>query len=223
MVAIGRGGDSPIVPLLLCLMGALSWGIGNVVSRPSGASSGLSLTVWSALVVPVPMLALSMLFDGPAEIGDAMSNIPWQAVASSLYTVVLASLVGYTIFNSLLAQYESASVVPWVLLAPAVAIASAWLLLDDQPSTGELVGGALLVAGVLVALRPSRSAPSPSPSHVAGSVRLNGPSHHSGPPAQHSASAVETAADAGDHGCEQELVQPRSFRAARQQRAHRSH
>lgn len=172
VVAIGRGGDSPIVPLLLCLTGALSWGIGNVVSRASGASSGLSLTVWSALVVPLPMLALSLLFDGPAEIGDAVSNIPWQAGVSTLYTVVLASLVGYTIFNSLLGKYESASVVPWVLLAPAVAIASAWLLLDDQPSAGELLGGALLVAGVSVALRPSRSAPSPELTEMAGGAPL---------------------------------------------------
>lgn len=155
VVAVGRGGDSPIVPLLLCLMGALSWGIGNVVSRASGTSSGLSLTVWSAMVVPIPMIALSLMVDGPTEIGDAISNVSWQAGVSTLYTVVLASLVGYTIFNSLLGEYTSAAVVPWVLLAPAVAMASAWLLLDDQPSAGELVGGALLVAGVLVALRPS--------------------------------------------------------------------
>ena len=47
--------------LLLCLGAALSWGIGNVLSRASGVAGGLSLTVWSALVVPVPALALSLL------------------------------------------------------------------------------------------------------------------------------------------------------------------
>ncbi|HUF97794.1 MAG TPA: EamA family transporter [Ilumatobacter sp.] len=162
VVAAGRGGGSPFVPLLLCLMGALSWGVGNVISRASGASSGLSLTVWSATIVPVPMFVLSLMIDGPSEVRDAVSSVSWQAGVSTLYTVVLASLVGYTIFNSLLGRYESAAVVPWVLLAPAVAMASAWLLLGDRPATGELVGGGLLVIGVLVALRPARVASSVS-------------------------------------------------------------
>ena len=36
VVGVGRGGDSSLLALLLCLLGALSWGIGNVVSRASG-------------------------------------------------------------------------------------------------------------------------------------------------------------------------------------------
>ena len=58
IVAVGRGGEVTVVALALCLLGALSWGIGNVVSRASGVKGGLSLTVWSAVVVPVPLLAL---------------------------------------------------------------------------------------------------------------------------------------------------------------------
>jgi O-acetylserine/cysteine efflux transporter len=37
-----------------------------------------------------------------------------------------------------------------------VAMASAWALLDQRPTTDELVGGLVLIVGVLVALRPSR-------------------------------------------------------------------
>jgi O-acetylserine/cysteine efflux transporter len=45
-------------------------------------------------------------------------------------------------------------VVPWVPLV--VAMASAWALLDQWPTSEELVGGLVLIVGVLVALRPSR-------------------------------------------------------------------
>ena len=72
---------SPSTALALCLLGALSWGIGNVVSRASGVTGGLSLTVWSALVVPVPLLALSLALDGPAVVGDALASFSWQAGA----------------------------------------------------------------------------------------------------------------------------------------------
>ena len=158
VVAVGRGGHVSALALALCLLGALSWGIGNAVSRASGVRGGLSLTVWSAVVVPVPLLALSLVVDGPAEVGAALTAFSWQAAVSTLYTVVLASLVGYGVFNTLLARNPSSAVVPWVLLAPVVAMASAWMLLAQRPNAAELTGGVLLVLGVLVALRPGPSA-----------------------------------------------------------------
>jgi len=155
VVGLGRGGHVPLLALGLCLAAALSWAIGNVVSRASGVTGGLPLTVWSALVVPLPLALLALAVDGPSAYGDAVSAFGWQAVVSTAYTAGLASLVGYGIFNGLLARNPSAAVVPWILLVPPVAIGSAWLLLDEQPTPAELVGGAVLVAGVLVALRPA--------------------------------------------------------------------
>lgn len=157
VVAIGRGGHVSATALALCLLGALSWGIGNVVSRASKISGGLSLTIWSATVVPVPLFALSLLLGGPSEVGAALSGFSWQAGVSTLYTAGLASLVGYAVFNNLLSRNASSAVVPWVLLAPVVAMAAAWLLLGQRPTSAELVGGAVMFAGVLVASRPRRS------------------------------------------------------------------
>lgn len=166
VVALGRGGHVPLGALALCLAGAAMWAVGNVIARASGsraqssgparAASGLSLTVWSALVVPVPLVLLSLVVDGPSGLGDAARAFGPAAALSTLYTAGLASLVGYGIFNGLLARNASAAVVPWILLVPPVAITSAWLLLGERPSLGELVGGAVLVTGVLVASRPPR-------------------------------------------------------------------
>jgi O-acetylserine/cysteine efflux transporter len=169
VVAVGRGGHVPALALGLCLLAALSWGIGNVIARGAGVKGGLSLTVWSAVVVPVPLLALSLLLDGPATVGRALTSFSWQAGVSTLYTAGLASLVGYGLFNTLLARNRAACVVPWVLLAPVVAMASAWLLLDQRPNAAETAGGVLLLVGVLVALRPARPRPrAGSPDLVAG-------------------------------------------------------
>ncbi len=152
VVALGRGGHVGLGAIGLCLLAALSWAIGNVLSRAARVPGGLGLTVWSAVVVPLPLLGLSLLVDGPTEVGDALAGLGPRAIASTLYTAGLASLVGYGVFNALLARNPPASVVPWVLLAPVVAMASAWLLLDQLPSTGEAAGGLVLVLGVLVAL-----------------------------------------------------------------------
>jgi O-acetylserine/cysteine efflux transporter len=162
IVAAGRGGDAPVLAVLLALAAALSWAIGNVISRRAGDVRGrgrlgaLSLTVWSALVVPVPALGLSFVVEGPAEIAAGLSAFGWRPVLSTLYTAVLCTIVGYAIFNGLLARNRSAAVVPWVLLAPVVAMLSAALLLGQTPNAAEIAGGVLLVVGVFVTGIPAR-------------------------------------------------------------------
>lgn len=156
VVALGRGGAVCLVALLLCLGAALSWGIGNVVCRAARVPGGLSLTVWSALVVPVPLVALSLVLDGPGAVAEGLAAFGWEAWLSTLYTAGLASLVGYGIFNTLLSRNPSAAVVPWILVVPVVAMTSAWVLLGQRPAGLALLGGGMLVLGALVALRPAR-------------------------------------------------------------------
>lgn len=155
VVAVGRGGQVSLVALGLCLLAALSWGLGNVVSRASGARGGLSLTVWSGLVVPLPLLVLSLALDGPDAVVAGLGSFGWAAAASTLYTAGLASLVGYGIFNALLSRNPSSAVVPWVMLVPVVAMVSAWALLGQRPNAAEALGGLVMIGGVLLALRPA--------------------------------------------------------------------
>ena len=170
VVGFGRGGNAPLIAVLLCLAGALSWGVGNVIARaagrvaPSGiahtgaarrgqAMQGLSLTVWSSLVVPLPALGGAVAMDGWNGVMAGLESFGWRSLISTLYTALLCTLVGNAVFTTLLARHPSASVVPWVLLAPAVAMTSAWLLLDQGLSRGEFVGGLALVLGVLITMR----------------------------------------------------------------------
>ena len=167
VVALGRGGSTPLGALLLCVGAAVSWGIGNVLSRASGVTGGLSLTVWSALVVPVPALGLALLIDGPGGIADGLAHFGWQAALGTLYTAVLASLVGYGIFNNLLSRNQPSAVVPWVLLVPPVSLTSAWLAFGEVPTRLEVVGGVVMLVGVLVTLRPRRTAVTVAPTEGA--------------------------------------------------------
>ncbi len=87
-------------------------------SSPRPGLEGLSMTVWSALVVPVPMLGLSLALDGPDAVGHALTHLTLAPVLSTLYTAWLASLVGYGIWNTLLARYPASAVVPFTMLVP---------------------------------------------------------------------------------------------------------
>ncbi len=80
VVGTGRGGDVPLLALLLCVAAALSWAVGNVVVRSAGVVAGLSLTVWSALVVPLPALALAVLVHGGDAVVAGLVRWSWQAI-----------------------------------------------------------------------------------------------------------------------------------------------
>ena len=95
--------------------------------------------------------ALSLVVDGPSGIRDGLAAFGWEAALSTLYTAGFSTIVAYGIFNGLLSRNPAPAVVPWVLLVPPIGVVSAWLALDETPSTAEVLGGALLVVGALVA------------------------------------------------------------------------
>jgi O-acetylserine/cysteine efflux transporter len=152
VVVVSHGSVAPWLPLVVILLAALSWAIGNVLARRAKAASGLSLVVWSGAVVPIPAFALSLLIESPPVVVEALSHFTLNAVLSTLYTVVFASLIGYGIWNTLLARYPASAVVPFTLLVPVVGILSAWIVFGELPTTLELVGGAVMLAGLAIAV-----------------------------------------------------------------------
>lgn len=150
VVALGRGGSVPLGALGLCVAAAASWAGGNVAVRRLPGVNGLSLTVWSGLVVPVPLLALSLVIDGPTAVAQALAHLSWPNILSTAYTAGLASLFGYGVWNGLMGRHRAAEVAPYSLLVPVVGMTTALLVRGERPSVLALIGGVLLVAGVAV-------------------------------------------------------------------------
>ena len=89
IVAVGRSAATPALGLVLVVAAATSWALGNVAVRrvssrstagavggqaSGGPTTGLSLTVWSATVVPVPLFLLALLLDGPDAVVHALTH-----------------------------------------------------------------------------------------------------------------------------------------------------
>lgn len=150
IIALGRGGDVSALGLGLCVAAASCWAAGNIAARRLKGVNGLSLTVWSGLVVPLPLLALSLVVDGPTTVGYAVTHLTLANWASTAYTAGLASLFGYGVWNSLLSRHPAASVAPFSLLVPLVGITTAFLVRGERPTVWSVVGGFLLLGGVAV-------------------------------------------------------------------------
>ncbi|RKT76954.1 O-acetylserine/cysteine efflux transporter [Terracoccus luteus] len=160
LIAAHRAQVAALLPLLLTLCGALGWAVGNVCSRRAQAPNPFHLTLWMSTVPVLPMLALSLVVEGPARIGAALGTAftpaALPALGGLLYVVVVATLVGYGIWNTMLARYPSSTVAPFSMLVPVVGVLSSWLLFDEAIDVVEAVAGVLVVGGVLFGSSRSR-------------------------------------------------------------------
>lgn len=161
LIGIDRAASAPILPFLLVVGAAAAWGVSNTLTRMAQPPNALALLVWASLVAPLPLLGLSLLFEGTAQIGDALAGIDAAAVAALLFVALVSGLFGFAVWIMLLKRHTAASVTPFALLVPVFGIASAALLLGERPSALELGGALLICAGLAATLKPAR-APAPA-------------------------------------------------------------
>lgn len=154
IVGVSRAQAAAFVPFLLVLVGALGWAFGNLSSRLARPENPLHLTLWMSVVVPVPMLALSLAFEGPEAIMSSLttafgtSAVPaWVGLA---YTCIIGTAVGSGVWTWLLARHPAGVVAPFSMLVPVAGILTAALVLGEVPGPLELAGGVVVVAGVLI-------------------------------------------------------------------------
>lgn len=160
VIAWQRAEHAALLPVVLTLLGALSWAGGNLCSRQARPENPLHFTLWMSVVPPLPMFALSLVFEGPARQWQALSTAfdrpALPALAGFGYVVLLGTVAGSGIWTTLLRRNPASTVAPFSLLVPVVGMTLAFLLLGERPTPVELVAGVVVVAGVLLgSLRPS--------------------------------------------------------------------
>jgi O-acetylserine/cysteine efflux transporter len=169
VIGIDRAASAPVLPFLLILGAAAAWGVTNVMTRMAQPPDPLAMLVWASLVPPLPLLGLSLLFEGPGEIGDALASVDAAGLAALAFVALVSGLFGFAAWTTLLKRHTAASVTPFALLVPVFGIASAALLLGERPSLLELGGAVLICAGLATTLLPSR-APAPPTAVVASAA-----------------------------------------------------
>lgn len=144
--------SAPALPFLLTIAAAASWATGNVLTRRRPPRTGFALVVWSALVAPIPLLLASFVFEGWQRDLDALMNLSLRSFAGLAFVTYGASMIGYGIWNLLLSRHSAATVAPWSMFVPPIGAVAAYFYNGEIPSPAGIIGGAITVAGVLMAL-----------------------------------------------------------------------
>jgi O-acetylserine/cysteine efflux transporter len=151
-IAAGRAHGVPLEAVALGVVSAASWGCGNVVTRAAKPTRPFSLLVWSSIVAPLPLLGLSLIFEGTARWQSAVSSVGLSGLAALAYVVVVSTFFGYGTWYWLLSRHPASTVAPFTLLVPVVGIFTAWLVRGEHPTWGELLGSLIVLVGLALAL-----------------------------------------------------------------------
>jgi O-acetylserine/cysteine efflux transporter len=139
-----------VTGLALVLGAALSWACANLVVKSAGRVDMLGFMVWSSVFAVPPLLALSLVVEGPGRIATSLAGagavvwaaVLWQAVGNTLY--------GYGAWNWLLSRHPAATVAPLALLVPVFGMGASAALLGEPLPPWKLGAGALVLGGLAV-------------------------------------------------------------------------
>jgi len=151
LFGLSSGGNVTGLGLFLVMCGALSWACGNLVLRRLPGVHMLSLFVWASLIPPLPMLAASAIFEGPAPLAT-IAAVSWQGWGAVIYVAVISTLLGYSIWGALLSRHPAAQVTPFALLIPMFGLLTAAFVLGETITQAEAVAGLVILVGLVLAL-----------------------------------------------------------------------
>ena len=149
MAVIGseRLAGASLGPFLLVILAAAFWGSGNVLAKSVGKVDMLAFTVWSSLAAPLPLFALSLAVEGTGGLAG-LAHPGIRLIGSVLVISYAGTVFGYGLWARLMAHYSAATVAPFALLVPVVGMIAGALLFGEALSVIELLGGALVMAGL---------------------------------------------------------------------------
>jgi O-acetylserine/cysteine efflux transporter len=156
---IREGASSTLVGLVLVVVAAFAWAVGNIVAKRAAGEHDddmFALVVWSSLVPPLPLAAVSYVFEGGPAAVRAVLSASALAWGCAIFLAYVATLFGFASWARLLHRYPTALVSPFALLIPVSGLASGWLFLGESLAPLQGAGVALVFAGLVVNVHGAR-------------------------------------------------------------------
>ncbi|SAI67984.1 integral membrane protein [Bordetella ansorpii] len=142
----------------MVLCAAFCWGCANTLVRGAGKVNMLALTTWSSLYGTAPVLAVSLMVEGPAAIAHAVSHASFNGWMAVLWQGLGNTTFAFGAWNWLLSRHPASTVTPTALLVPVLGmLSSAWLMAEPLPGW-KLYAAALVLGGLALNLYAGRIA-----------------------------------------------------------------
>ena len=149
--ATSEDGLTPSWGALLCLAAAVFYAVGVVAQKPVLTRVSAIQITWLACTFGA-LVCLTFAF----TLGSELPDVPASAIGWMVYLAVAPMALGFLTRGYALARTTAGRMGSMTYLVPPIAILLGWALLDEAPPALAIGGGALCLAGVVVAQRRPR-------------------------------------------------------------------
>ena len=108
----------------------------------------VAYVAWSSGVAVIPLLALSLIFEGWDADRMAVLSMTSEVWGAVLYQSWGNSLFGFAVWGWLLVRHPAASIAPLSLLVPVFGLGASALLLGEPLPAWKLIAAALVMGGL---------------------------------------------------------------------------
>jgi O-acetylserine/cysteine efflux transporter len=141
--------------LVFVVIGAFLGSLGAVMMKQMPGVKPLTFQAWVGLSSFTALAVLSAALE-PGQI-EAGLAIGWRFWAAVLFSGLVVSVGGHTVYYSLIQRYEANLISPLTLMTPLATIALGVMITHDHFDARMAFGTAIALAGVLIiALRPNQ-------------------------------------------------------------------
>ena len=174
-VLAGTSGKGHLDGVLIVLCSSMAWALGSVLARR------LALPRRALLAAAMEMLIAGVLLLSASAAHGDLTRVHWSQVSQGswfalAYLTTFGSILAFSAYGYALAHLPLTTVSTYAYVNPVVAVLLGVLILSERLSTQGIIGTAIVVASVALAIRPARAPATAPPAeiteHGAGRPRL---------------------------------------------------
>ena len=150
------GYDFSVGAFAIIMICPVSFAIGNLLLRRANGVRMFDLFAWLCLVAAIPLLALTLVTNGPQPTWHALAHMSLTGLVCMLVLGAISTSIAYWLWGRLLRDYPAAQVVPFALLVPFVGAAASSIVFAEKFGPLRLAGMVTVVGGIAVMLLARR-------------------------------------------------------------------
>jgi drug/metabolite transporter (DMT)-like permease len=138
-----------IIAMIGVQIGAMLWVVGSLITKKHKGSSSVIMNSSIQLIAASVFSTLVALFAGEYT-GFSFSHVPVNAWLGVVFLITFGSLVAYLAYIWLLGHVAPALISTYTYVNPVVAVFLGWALADEKFYSGQFIGLAVILIGILL-------------------------------------------------------------------------
>jgi O-acetylserine/cysteine efflux transporter len=151
------GHDFSVGAFAIVMICPISFAIGNLLLRRAQGVPMFDLFAWLCLTAAIPLLALTLLTNGPLATWHALTHMSLTGLICMVMLGAISTCFAYWLWGRLLRDYPAAQVVPFALLVPFVGSAASSVAFGETFGPLRLAGMITVVGGIAIMLFSKRA------------------------------------------------------------------